>query len=250
MNLKKALTSLVREIVSEADHNPAFREKVEAALELGKEAKKQRSSHKKIVNPKRIPSKRPRNRRPAALLDPVQLARQGDAVLRAELEKLNIEQLRDIVSDFGMDTGKLVLKWRTTERIIERIVEVSLLRAQKGSAFLDRSHNETISNPALKSLEHKFGQAMINIYHEARSIGYTPNTFYRMLTQHGGLQTAKQLINAPNISDGYTKLWKLKRLDLSVEAVVYENPEWHPLFTQEDLDECRKRLSDSRYLTQ
>ena len=30
MNLKKALTSLVREIVSEADQNPAFREKVES----------------------------------------------------------------------------------------------------------------------------------------------------------------------------------------------------------------------------
>lgn len=249
MNLKKVLTSLAREIASEADQNPAFREKVEAALGFGKEAKKQRSPQDKIVNPNRLPSKRPRNRRSAALLDPVQLAKQGDVVLRAELEKLNIEQLRDIVSDYGMDTGKLVVKWRTTERIIERIVEISLLRAQKGSAFLDHSHDESSRTPDPKSLEHKFDQAMINIYLEAKSIGYTPSIFHRMLTEHGGLQTAKQLINAPNISDGYTKLWERKRLDLSVEAVVYENLEWHPLFTQEELDKCQKRLSDYRYLT-
>jgi hypothetical protein len=35
-----------------------------------------------------------------------------------------------------MDPGKLVMKWKTPERIIDRIVEFSLARAVKGDVFL------------------------------------------------------------------------------------------------------------------
>jgi hypothetical protein len=35
-----------------------------------------------------------------------------------------------------MDPGKLVLKWKKPERIIDRIVETSLGRARKGEGFL------------------------------------------------------------------------------------------------------------------
>ena len=97
-------------------------------------------------------------------------------------------------------------------------------------------------------LEQKFNKAMFEIYYSAKAIGYTPSKFFQMLEQHGGLQTARNLINASTISYGYTKLWELKRLDLSVEAVVYENSEWHPLFTTEELERCRKRLSEFGYL--
>ena len=76
----------------------------------------------------------------------------------------------------------------------------------------------------------------MNIYHEAKAIGYTPSIFHQMIVKNGGLTAAKQLINAPKPSDGYTKLWELGRLDISVEAVVFDNAEWHPLFTKEELD--------------
>jgi hypothetical protein len=68
--------------------------------------------------------------------DPVELARQGEAALRARLAGLNLEQLKDVVADYGMDPGKLVLKWKTADRIIDRIVEVSIGRAKKGEGFL------------------------------------------------------------------------------------------------------------------
>ena len=61
------------------------------------------------------------------------------------------------------------------------------------------------------------------------------------------LQTARQLINAPKPSDGYTRLWELMRLDLSVEALVHDNAEWHGLFTQDGLQRCKKRLTDYGY---
>ena len=70
--------------------------------------------------------------------------------------------------------------------------------------------------------EHRFGEAMLAIYREAREIGYTPTRFLSMLHEKGAVRTARQLINASQPSDGYTRLWELGRLDLSVEAAVHD----------------------------
>ena len=74
-------------------------------------------------------------RRAPALVDPLALARQGEEVLRTELSALGIEQLKDVVAQHGMDPGKLVMKWKDSARIIDRIVELSLARPSKGDAF-------------------------------------------------------------------------------------------------------------------
>ncbi len=99
----------------------------------------------------------------------------------------------------------------------------------------------------MSDVERRVGEAMFAIYREARDIGYTPSIFLRMLNEKGALQTARQLINASQPSDGYTRLWELRRLDLSVEAVVHDNAEWHGLFTQDELQRCKKRLTDYGY---
>ena len=99
----------------------------------------------------------------------------------------------------------------------------------------------------MTDVERRFGGAMFAIYREARNIGYTPSIFLRMLNEKGALQTARQLINASQPSDGYTRLWELRRLDLSVEAVVHDNAEWHDLFTQDELQRCQKRLTAYGY---
>lgn len=99
----------------------------------------------------------------------------------------------------------------------------------------------------MTEVEGGFSKAMFAIYHEASAIGYTPSIFFRMLNERGALQTAKQLINSPAPPNGYTRLWELGRLDLTVEAVVYDNAEWHSLFTQDELDRCRNRLTDYGY---
>ncbi len=99
----------------------------------------------------------------------------------------------------------------------------------------------------MEDIERRFGEAMYAIYREAKEIGYTPRIFHRMLCEKGAIETARQLINAPQPSDGYTRLWELGRLDLSVEAVVHENEEWHELFAEDELRRCKKRLADYRY---
>lgn len=96
--------------------------------------------------------------------------------------------------------------------------------------------------------EQEFHSAMHKIYYEAKKeIGYTGSRFLQMIHQHGGVSAAKILINATGISDGYAELWKEKRLDLTVEALVYENSEWHSLFTSDEIEKCRKRLIDCDY---
>lgn len=67
-----------------------------------------------------------------------------------------------------------------------------------------------------------------------------------MLCEHGGLETAKRLINAPNVSEGYTALWERKRLDLTVEALI-QDMKWREFFTEEELKKAQKRLEDYDY---
>ena len=97
-------------------------------------------------------------------------------------------------------------------------------------------------------LSEQFDQALFEAYLTAKNeAGYNATIFYGMLIDRGGVSTAKYLINAPKVSDGYTALWEKKRLDLTVEAIVVENPRWHPLFEQEELENARKRLVEYEY---
>lgn len=72
---------------------------------------------------------------PPAVVDPVEVARQGEQALKSRLSALSLDQLKGIVADYGMDPGKLVMKWKSAERVIDRIVEISMARAQKGNVF-------------------------------------------------------------------------------------------------------------------
>lgn len=126
MRLRTALQGLVRAIVEEAERNPDFALRVEKSLGMGGEIPAQSDRN----------TKRGRNRRTPAVLDPIDAARRGEEALRQRLAALGLEQLKDVVADFGMDPGKLVMKWKTPQRIIDRIVEFSMARAVKGDVFL------------------------------------------------------------------------------------------------------------------
>lgn len=74
----------------------------------------------------------------------------------------------------------------------------------------------------MSPLEHDFHAAMWGIYQEAKKLGYHASYFARMLDEMGGLATAKKLINAPSVFEGFERLWSLRRLDLTVEAVALQ----------------------------
>ena len=86
-----------------------------------------------------------------------------------------------------------------------------------------------------------FGKAMIGLYHEAKREGYNASYFLRMISELGPVETARRLINADAPSDGFTRLYELSRLDLTVEALALA-PEWHDLFTADERRAARKRL--------
>jgi hypothetical protein len=99
------------------------------------------------------------------------------------------------------------------------------------------------------TLTAQFDQAMFDIYERALSEAhYNATRFLHMLYEHRGLQTARILLHSINVSEGYTALWERGRLDLTVEALIHDNPKWHPLFTPEDLAICAKRLKEYGYL--
>lgn len=76
------------------------------------------------------------NRRKPGPWDPFEVfADVGADGLRARLMQLDLEQLRDIVAEHGMDADKLAMKWKDASRVAERIVDRVASRSEKGSAF-------------------------------------------------------------------------------------------------------------------
>ena len=97
-------------------------------------------------------------------------------------------------------------------------------------------------------LEQEFHRAMVNIYDRAKNeAGYVATRYIQMVAEHGGLATAKMLIDADKPSDGYTALWERGRLDLTVEALVADDPKWKTLFTPEEIEKASQRLRDYGY---
>lgn len=142
MTSRRMLSNLFRVVLDEAQRNPDFEARLRGALGTAETASAKESVRPKRVKRRREPvvgatlvARRPSNRRPQAVLDPVQVVREGAHSLRAALTRLTLDQLHDIVADYGMDPGKIVMKWRTEAKVIDRIVEISLTRAHKGEAF-------------------------------------------------------------------------------------------------------------------
>jgi cellulose biosynthesis protein BcsQ len=74
-------------------------------------------------------------RRAAPLLDPFEIYRDDPDALPGRLAELDLEQLRDVVAHFGMDPRRLVMKWKTPDRVIGHVVETVQTRSRKGDAF-------------------------------------------------------------------------------------------------------------------
>lgn len=121
----------------------------------------------------------------------------------------------------------------------------SKLRRTSEPSLFDKIRSVEFS---MEQLSKRFDVAMLELYQRAKSeAGYNASLFLQMLHERRGVATAKYLINASKPSDGYTNLYQRGRLDLTVEAVVIENVQWHPLFTEDELDKARRRLVEYRY---
>ncbi|EPO5341455.1 hypothetical protein ACUB1R_001588 [Klebsiella oxytoca] len=124
MSIQKKMTLLFKAIVDEMYENKEFARRIEDIFGNDTEL----SPRKKSV------------RRNKAIIDPIEIYRQSNKQnLEVELSKLDIEQLKDIVAEYGMDSQKLIMKWKQKEKIENKIVEITQSRAEKGTAFLKAS---------------------------------------------------------------------------------------------------------------
>jgi hypothetical protein len=137
MSVRQTLAEFLRVVADEAERNPAFEAALRQALHGAAEPPRPQPAPGASTPAGGAPGKPSRAPRPAAALDPVQLARQGEAPLRSELGRLSLEQLRAILAEHGMDTGKKLARVRTVAKIVDHIVELALARAHKGDAFRD-----------------------------------------------------------------------------------------------------------------
>lgn len=82
------------------------------------------------------PTRRPRTARTPAVLDPFQILRSdGQDGLVTRLGGLDLEQLRDIIHQYGMDPDRRAMKWKTISKVRERIVERALSTSSRDNAF-------------------------------------------------------------------------------------------------------------------
>jgi hypothetical protein len=94
----------------------------------------------------------------------------------------------------------------------------------------------------VNDIERQFHKAMVTVYEDAkRETGYNATRFLQMLSEQGGVASARQLLHSPHVSDGFTALWERRRLDLAVEAVVLR-PEFQTLFSDDEREIAQDRL--------
>ena len=96
--------------------------------------------------------------------------------------------------------------------------------------------------PQPTALELEFHRGMLEVYRRAKEeCGYNPTRFLQMVSNEGGVKTARKLLATAEPSDGFTQLWANHRLDLTVEFLVLKS-EFRPLFTPQEIITARERL--------
>jgi len=77
----------------------------------------------------------------------------------------------------------------------------------------------------MNNLEYQLRQAFLQAVDICiNRYGYHPTRFLQMLAAQGPVNTAISLVTEPKYHEGFTKLWELNRLDLTVEAIIRRHP--------------------------
>lgn len=132
MSLDKlmALIKLLEEVrpdpqatLTKYQHDPDFAQEIDSLFQILSTKSKSRS-------------KKRRTRRRTSVFDPVELYHQkGEKHLREQLQHLEVDQLKDMIAEHGMDSSRRAMRWKKRDRLLEFIVKTASCRARKGDAF-------------------------------------------------------------------------------------------------------------------
>jgi hypothetical protein len=95
----------------------------------------------------------------------------------------------------------------------------------------------------LRSGEIEFHREVLAGTAALKKKGYSPILFLEMVHETNGRDAAKRLLRDARASDGFTTLWEMHMLEMSVEAMALL-PWYSPLFDPEELANAQKRLID------
>lgn len=99
---------------------------------IAPEKKTSRKSKPEVEEPKRVSRRRKRN---PAKINPVRLVEISEERLWEELKELNIEELKDVISEFGMDSKKTAMSLKSRDRLETIIVDAAKRISTRGNAF-------------------------------------------------------------------------------------------------------------------
>lgn len=116
---KLILKKLYDCVIDEMNSNPEFADKIGLILE-------RRGVNSSVKRTKR---------RTPAKLNPLELISDDTIDLEAKLQELSVEELKDVIAEYGMDNAKLAKNWKKKDRLIALILETSQRRSKKGDAF-------------------------------------------------------------------------------------------------------------------
>ena len=104
------------------------------------------------------------------------------------------------------------------------------------------------SAASVRGGESDFTDRMLRIYEDAKTrLGYVANRFRQKVVKEGGVAAARFWLRPErDPTEGFERLVKRNRLDISVEAVVL-NPRWSHLFSESELEVARARLGEFGY---
>jgi hypothetical protein len=97
------------------------------------------------------------------------------------------------------------------------------------------------------SLQAEFTHALEGTVEAAKARGYIPTYFLQMLSEHGGVETAKRLLAKSEPQTGLFELWNLGILHESMEAIICDKPKYQSLFTSQEIGEAHRRLEELNY---
>lgn len=93
------------------------------------------------------------------------------------------------------------------------------------------------------ALERRFRNRCLDGAELLRQLLGRPRTeFLRMIGEHGAVDATRRLIHAGDTSETFKVLWGRKELHLTMEAIVVNEPDWDPLFDDEDRRAAYRRL--------
>jgi hypothetical protein len=99
----------------------------------------------------------------------------------------------------------------------------------------------------MTELEIQFDGTVIKAVQEGARLGYSASDYISKRRTEGPKALALRLIKDKQPSYGFRKLRAMERLDLSIEAIVWENPQFHVLFPPKVVERCREKLEALDY---